>query len=89
MVRLPSHLSATKFPGYFFDLEKKILYTMKMTGVLRPLPVKKRNHFNNLMTFGWTISHKGRNMNIPVEQFIREASKAKTADDVIPIILPD
>ena len=37
MVTLPENLTATKFPGYFWDIKEEILYSMKIEGVLKEL----------------------------------------------------
>jgi hypothetical protein len=61
MIRIPEGFAAIKgYPGYFWHLEEKKLYTMKIDGILKPL--KKQKGFNR----GWQqipphykISHRG------------------------------
>lgn len=39
---------ATKFPGYFFNTVNNKLYSMKMTGILKPLKFQYPNRFNHI-----------------------------------------
>ena len=71
MVTLPKRFVATKYPGYFWDMQAKMLYSIKMTGVLKPLKYQK-----TLLTMtkggfiqplmhgkhlgGYNVSHQGR-----------------------------
>jgi len=41
MVTLPPEFTATKFPGYFWNIEDKQLYSIKVGGVLKPLKKKR------------------------------------------------
>lgn len=59
MVTLPSEFVATKFPGYFWNTKDKKLYSIKVSGALRPLAFKKPNHWNH-MTAGYSVSVNGR-----------------------------
>ena len=48
MVTLPKDFVAIKFPGYFWNIKEQRLYSMKVTGVLRPLAGPYTpNHFNH------------------------------------------
>lgn len=38
---------ATKYPGYFFNIEDNKLYSMKIDGVLKPLKYREANYWNN------------------------------------------
>lgn len=58
-VTLPEGFVATRFPGYFWNIETKTLYTAKL-GVLRPLPVCKPNPFNHFREDGYRVSHQGK-----------------------------
>lgn len=39
MITFPDGFVATKFPGYFWNTTDEKLYTMKVTGVLRPMRI--------------------------------------------------
>ena len=39
MITFPDGFVATKFPGYFWNTTYEKLYTMKVTGVLRPMRI--------------------------------------------------
>ena len=39
MITFPDGFVATRFPGYFWNTADEKLYTMKVTGVLRPMRV--------------------------------------------------
>lgn len=39
MITFPDGFVATRFPGYFWNTTDEKLYTMKVTGVLRPMRV--------------------------------------------------
>lgn len=56
MVILPSDFTAIKYPGYFWNIKEKKLYTMKVTGVLRPLKKSNPNQYNYFRT-GYEVSH--------------------------------
>lgn len=37
MVTLPKDFVATRYPGYFWNVKEKKLYTLKVTGELKPM----------------------------------------------------
>ena len=47
---------ATKYPGYFFNIQDKQLYSMKISGVLKPLKFRKPNQWNNM--YRWQVTLK-------------------------------
>lgn len=55
MIVLPPGLVSIKYPGYFFDLNERKLYSIK-SGILRQ--VKKRKAFRNYPS-RWIISNNG------------------------------
>lgn len=59
MVVLPKGLTATKYPGYFWDTKKHKLYSIKIGGVLKEMPITKPNSFNYMRGPGYRVSHKG------------------------------
>lgn len=45
MVTLPKEFVATRYPGYFWNVQEKKLYSLKVTGQLRPLSFFKGGTF--------------------------------------------
>ena len=59
MVTLPKGFVATRFHGYFWNIIEKQLYSIKQTGVLRPLKHLNPNYWNNFKG-GYGVSVNGR-----------------------------
>jgi hypothetical protein len=59
MVILPLGFVATKYPGYFFHPESNELYSVKVTGELKPMKITTPNHWNHLRERGYRVSVKG------------------------------
>jgi hypothetical protein len=82
MVTLPKDFVAIRYPGYFWNLKENRLYSMKVTGVLKPLagPYKPNpfNHFNCPM---YQISVNGSKRNIGID-YLR---KLKAVNSTIPM----
>ena len=55
MVTLPPEFVATKYPGYFWNFSELRLYSLKISGELKPLTHIKANRWNQL----WRNSEKG------------------------------
>ena len=53
MVTLPVEFVKTKYPGYFWNVTTKKLYSIKVTGELKPLKFQKGG------TFGWKVIAPG------------------------------
>lgn len=73
MVTLPKRFVAVKYPGYFWDMQDKVLYSIKISGVLKPLKhtktfftTSRRGHLQPLedkvhgVQGGYQVSYKGR-----------------------------
>jgi hypothetical protein len=61
MVTLPIDFVATKAPGYFWNVAEKKLYSIKVTGELRPMAFHKGGRFYGYVVEpGYQISVKGR-----------------------------
>ena len=65
MIKLPKNLVSIKYPGYFYDVVERKLYSCKVNGVLTPLKYNK-GFFLKGRVFppGWVISHKGRKIRL-------------------------
>ena len=45
MVTLPTEFVATRYPGYFWNVKERKLYSLKVTGELRPMAFFKGGTF--------------------------------------------
>ena len=45
MVTLPKDFVATRYPGYFWNVVEKKLYSIKVTGELKPMTFDKGGQF--------------------------------------------
>jgi len=87
MVTLPAPYAATKYAGYFFNVEDKKLYSLKIDGILKPLKFTRPNHFNKMVYWrketrgGYYVSVKGRNRLLLIEDLL----ELKVGNDVIPV----
>jgi hypothetical protein len=60
MVTLPKDFVATRYPGYFWNVTEKKLYSLKVTGELHPLSFFKGGTFNGVRYEpGYKISVNG------------------------------
>ena len=61
MVTLPKDFVATRYPGYFWNVMEKKLYTIKVSGELRPMTFQRGgNFYGHKIAPGYQISVKGR-----------------------------
>ena len=61
MVTLPKDFVATRYPGYFWNVVERKLYSLKVTGELRPMTFHKGGNFGWVRVEpGYQISVKGR-----------------------------
>lgn len=68
MVTLPKEFVATRYPGYFWNLSDKKLYSLKVTGELRPMAFHKGGtFFGNHIAPGYQISVNGRKRRFTME----------------------
>lgn len=68
MVTLPKDFVATKYPGYFWNVVEKKLYTIKVTGELRPMTFHKGGRFYGVTHEpGYQISVKGHKRTYPMK----------------------
>lgn len=59
MITFPPEFVATKYPGYFWNCKDELLYTIKVTGVLRPLARQRPNRYNHFLD-GYRVSVNGQ-----------------------------
>jgi hypothetical protein len=61
MVTLPVDFVATKYPGYFWNVKEKKLYSLKVTGELKPMTFFKGGTFYGVRHEpGYKLSVNGR-----------------------------
>ena len=71
MVTLPKEFVATRFSGYFWNVAEKKLYTLKVTGELRPMAFHKGGFFyGTKVEPGYQISVKGRKRSFPLTYLV-------------------
>ena len=59
MIKFPPQYTATKFPGYFWNVVDHKLYSIKVTGMLRELKYVKPTFWNKGFS-GYAVSVNGR-----------------------------
>jgi hypothetical protein len=68
MVTLPKEFVATRYPGYFWNVVEKKLYSIKVTGELRPMAFHKGGNFGWVRVEpGYQISVNGRKRRFTME----------------------
>lgn len=55
MVSLPKEFVATKFAGYFYNLNDKKVYSIK-SGILKPLKISLANNWNKMPDAFYDVS---------------------------------
>lgn len=58
MITFPPEFVITKYPGYYWNTVDCKLYTIKITGELRPMVFRTGNRWNHYRS-GYQISHRG------------------------------
>lgn len=82
MVTLPKEFVAIKYPGYFWNLKDNKLYSLKVSGVLRPLAGPyKPNPFNHQFEPAYHISVNGSKRRIGISYL----TKLKATHSIIPM----
>ena len=68
MVTLPKEFVATRYPGYFWNVVEKKLYSIKVTGELKPMTFDKGGRFYGRDILpGYRISVNGRKGKMTME----------------------
>jgi hypothetical protein len=68
MVVLPSEFVMTRYPGYFWNIVEKKLYSIKVTGELRPMTFDKGGRFYGRdIAPGYRISVNGQKHKLTME----------------------
>lgn len=80
MITFPPPFVALQYPGYFWNVEDQLLYTLKTTGILRPLKKHPANSYN-AGHVGYDISVGGRKKYIWQEDLLQ----LKLVDSTLPV----
>ena len=84
MVVLPSEFVATRYPGYFWNTDDKKLYSIKVTGELKPLKFCPGGQYGrHTFTSGYRISHRGEKRTMSMDYLSK--LKSTTKRQVIPV----
>ena len=79
MVTLPKDFVATRYPGYFWNVTEKKLYSLKVTGELRPLTFFKGGTFHGVQYEpGYKISVNGERRKYTMQYL----GKLKATNDI-------
>ena len=81
MVTLPLEFVATKYPGYFWNLDTRTLFSLKVTGVLRELKKVHPNRFSRITESGYYVSVRGAKKFLPLSYLLSLVPK----DSRIPV----
>ena len=81
MVTLPLPFVSTQYPGYFWNLDDKKLYSLKVDGVLTPMKITYPHRFNRLQCSGYYVSVKGIRKHLSTSTL----NKLTDEDSVIPM----
>ena len=82
MITLPPQFAATRFPGYFWNVDTQTLYTAKL-GVLREMRRDRPSYFNHMFD-GYRVSVNGKRKCLNIE-YLRSLTRA---DSVFPLEEP-
>jgi hypothetical protein len=80
MITFPTEFVATKYPGYFWNIKDEKLYSIKVTGALKPLAFQGPNRWNHGFA-GYRVSVNGRHRYM----FLDSLKKLKPKTSTFPI----
>lgn len=60
MLVFPKNFTATKIPGYVWDVKNRELYSFKVGGVLKKLKIRKPYFKSFYKEYHYCVSHKGK-----------------------------
>ena len=80
MISFPNEFTATKLPGYFWNVKTQTLYSIKVSGILHELSKQKPNHWNHYRN-AYQVSHKGKTRYLDID-YLRSL---KIVNSTIPV----
>lgn len=81
MITFPPEFVATRFPGYFWNVSEKKLYSIKVSGVLRPLVRRKKNKWYHWGDH-YTVSVEGKKRYMSADRL----EKLTPRPQVVPVV---
>lgn len=75
MITFPAEYVATKYPGYFWNTNTDKLYSIKVTGALRPLAFAKKSYW--VPEAGYQVSVNGKKRMLKLS-YLRTLSPSPT-----------
>lgn len=82
MIKFPDEFVATQYPGYFWNVNNRRLYTIKVSGVLQPLRQYSANRWQNQPGEHYRISHQGKRQILLVANLAR----LRIQDQTVPVL---
>lgn len=71
MVTLPKEFTSAYYPGYYWNVAERVLYSLKVDGILKPLKKVHPSYFNQITESGYRVSVKGRYRFIPMSKLMK------------------
>jgi hypothetical protein len=88
MVVLPSDFVATRYPGYFWNVVEKKLYSIKVTGELKLIKFNRGGSFGHVtIQPGYPVSHKGVRRKYTIDYLESLKAVPKTTHEVIGVCI--
>jgi len=81
MITLPPPFTATRYPGYFWNTETKLLFSLKVGGELREMKRYYPSRWTRWDTPYYLVYHQGRQRGMG----LRYLSELKLQDSEIPV----
>ena len=77
MITFPPEYVEIYYPGYYWNMKENVLYSIKVTGTLKPLKLGRRwngpGHYSVIK--GYKLSHRGRPRFMPLEDLMKLSPK--------------
>ena len=83
MITFPDGFVATRFPGYFWNIKDEKLYTMKVTGVLRPMRRCDPAPYEENGQASYRVSVQGIRMRLTISQIKRTLQRGTSIVTVV------
>lgn len=83
MIKFPPEFTALIYPGYFWNVRDKKLYSVKVNGILKPLKLQRAHRYNHYVV-GYQISVDGNKRYVPLDKLLKVS---KVSDSIFPVQL--
>lgn len=81
MIRFPVEFIATKYPGYFWNMNNKTLYSIKTNGILTPMKKHLPSKWSKIVCPYYQVSVKGCRKYLTEDYLLR----IKNIGSIIPV----